>query len=165
MADNIISKKCSKCKQVKPISEFPRQAQGKHGRHNQCKRCKYEWAKTPKAKAYQKMYNREYGQREKVKLVNRLRHAQIRLRDMDKCAARSAVSNAVKYGRMPPAKTLRCICCPQPAAQWHHHLGYAPEHWLDVIPVCHLCHKLLDEPREPFDHPLASCDMSSAGRN
>lgn len=58
--------------------------------------------------------------------------------------ARLAVRLAVLRGELPPVKTLQCSNCPNSARDYHHHRGYAQEHWLDVIPVCRHCHKKLE---------------------
>ncbi len=50
------------------------------------------------------------------------------------------LSNAVKLGKLPPARNLICCQCGAQAEQYHH-WSYAPEHWLDVIPVCVKCHR------------------------
>lgn len=70
-----------------------------------------------------KEYRREY----------RRRHAQ-------KLQARNAVNNAVGDGMIPMARTQLCESCGQFAIAYHHHLGYAPEHWLDIVPLCGPCH-------------------------
>ena len=46
----------------------------------------------------------------------------------DKDGAHTAVSLAVREGRLPPLGT--CLLCDQPAAA-RHHWSYLPEHWLD----------------------------------
>lgn len=56
--------------------------------------------------------------------------------------ARSALSNAICDGKMLPAKDFQCVHCGKPARQHHHHNGYDREHWLDVIPLCILCHTI-----------------------
>jgi hypothetical protein len=33
-----------------------------------------------------------------------------------------------------------CPDCGTPAVIYHHHRGYAPEHWLDVVAMCQSCH-------------------------
>jgi hypothetical protein len=55
--------------------------------------------------------------------------------------ARTTVNRAVRTGKLPRASTQQCVSCGQPAKEYHHHKGYAREHWLDVEPVCHQCHK------------------------
>lgn len=149
MAAEIISKRCSKCKQFKTLSEFTKWHNGKLGCHNQCKICKSAWAKTYKAKLYHKKYqqsqrgrqinqanSKRYGRSKKGRATQNRR----REKDIDKCAARSAVSNAIKLKQLPKASGLNCHYCHNIANQWHHHLGYAPEHWLDVVPICVKCH-------------------------
>jgi hypothetical protein len=58
--------------------------------------------------------------------------------------ARCKVNNAVASGKIPRAKDQACHQCGLPASQYHHHAGYEPDHWLDVIPVCFPCHRLVD---------------------
>jgi hypothetical protein len=67
-------------------------------------------------------------------------------RDRNKLAARSAVNVEVRLGKRPHPNTLQCVDCHHvwkpgdPRHEYDHHLGYAPEHWLDVVPVCRKCH-------------------------
>ena len=51
----------------------------------------------------------------------------------------SLISNAIQNGKIQKPSFYKCICGKQ-AEQYHHHKGYEPEHWLDVIPVCKKCH-------------------------
>jgi hypothetical protein len=53
--------------------------------------------------------------------------------------AKNKVKNEVRRGRMPHVSSHLCACGRQ-AQVYHHHLGYAPEHWLDVTPECKSCH-------------------------
>lgn len=55
--------------------------------------------------------------------------------------ARCLIGNAIQSGKVPRAKTLQCHYCPEQAVQYHHYLGYEPEHWLDIVPVCRKCHQ------------------------
>lgn len=69
-----------------------------------------------------------------------------RRRAPDREAAGRAVKYAVKTGRLPHPNTLKCSDCGHSWAlgerrhEYDHHLGYAPEHQLDVQAVCTLCH-------------------------
>lgn len=63
--------------------------------------------------------------------------------NFQKLKARSSVNVAIKKGELPRPNTLLCNYCPNQAEDYHHHKGYAPEYWLDVIPVCKKCHKKL----------------------
>ncbi len=55
-------------------------------------------------------------------------------------AAKNAVNNAIKEGRLLPVKTQLCADCGKQAQNYHHE-SYAPEHQLDVVPLCRSCHK------------------------
>lgn len=54
--------------------------------------------------------------------------------------AHDAVQAAIAAGRLPAAGTLSCADCGAPARVYHHHKGYAPPAWLDVVAVCDRCH-------------------------
>lgn len=59
-----------------------------------------------------------------------------------KLAAHTAVNTAVwQYGSLPQVSTQACADCGAPATGYHHHLGYEPDHWLDVTPLCTVCHR------------------------
>lgn len=76
----------------------------------------------------------------------------------DKIAARVAVNAAVAAGRLPSAKSRPCTDCGQvwvrglSRHEYDHHLGYAPENWLEVEPVCSKCHKKRDSPKAAQTH-------------
>lgn len=53
--------------------------------------------------------------------------------------AHNAIGLAIRQGKLPKPTTLKCNCGNQ-AKHYHHHKGYEPEHWLDVIPLCIQCH-------------------------
>jgi hypothetical protein len=54
--------------------------------------------------------------------------------------AQTLVGRAVADGRMVRPDTLPCVRCGKQARQYHHHNGYEPEHYLDVVPMCASCH-------------------------
>jgi hypothetical protein len=66
---------------------------------------------------------------------------------LTKVQARSRVAIAVKYGRLPAAKTQTCVDCGGPARQYDHYLGYTVEHALSVQPVCIACHERRSQAR------------------
>jgi hypothetical protein len=68
------------------------------------------------------------------------RTAQWKSDNPEKVAAQQSVMIAVRRGDLPKVKTLSCSKCGR-KAQHYHHWSYAPEHWLDVIPLCVPCHK------------------------
>lgn len=80
--------------------------------------------------------------KDKSREANRVYHRKFRQIHKDKRHAHSAVSRAVKRGKLPAANTQKCHYCPGIAKEYHHHNGYDKEHWLDVLPVCKKCHGL-----------------------
>ena len=60
--------------------------------------------------------------------------------------AHQAVAKAVRLGQLPSHASCLCLDCGQPATAYHHYLGYAPEHWLDVQPLCETCHHTRHHP-------------------
>ncbi len=146
MPDTLVAKRCKKCKEVKSISAF-------YKNRAICKPCiiAYQliYKKTEKPKAYQKRYSQsprgkqahldamdKYSQTEKGRASQRYR----RIKDSHKCAARAAINNAITLGRIRPVNSLFCVCG-QIAKQYHHYLGYAPEHYFDVVAFCVPCHR------------------------
>lgn len=75
-----------------------------------------------------------------------------------KDAARIAVNVEVRFGRLPRPNTLPCTDCGhiwKPGERRHeydHHNGYAPEHYLDVEPVCTTCHARRDSSKMRQTH-------------
>ena len=96
--------------------------------------CRNEYQQTPQFKDSVRKYRQnKKGKRQAKKDHNKF---------PERRRARSAVSNAVIANKLPRANTLFCKCG-NPARHYHHHLGYEPEHYFDVIPVCFICHKSL----------------------
>ena len=58
----------------------------------------------------------------------------------DKHKAKGRIRYAIIKGVILPARYYKCSECKKQAQYYHHHLGYAPEHWFDVVPVCFKCH-------------------------
>ena len=50
------------------------------------------------------------------------------------------VNRAIKKGYLADPKSLPCINCGNQAENYHHHLGYDRNHWLDVQALCKKCH-------------------------
>lgn len=65
---------------------------------------------------------------------------QSRQRHRLKARARTAVRDAIRRGILPKAKTQICIDCSKPAKAYDHPRGYERAHYLDVEPVCFICH-------------------------
>ncbi|MEE9354756.1 MAG: hypothetical protein V3U75_04125 [Methylococcaceae bacterium] len=131
------TKRCSKCKEIKPLSDFYKKAAKKDGRTCACKSCLRLYCQSEKGKATHNRYEQsEKGETNKKRCAKRYR-----LKFPYKNKANKAVQKAIKDGRLPPPKSLNCSCN-EPAQEYHHHKGYEPKHWLDVVPVCVKCHKI-----------------------
>lgn len=79
----------------------------------------------------------------KMREYERVRH--YRAKWPEKAGARSAVRVAVLRGELPRLNDCACARCGAAANHYHHHKGYSQECWLDVIPVCHNCHHVLEQ--------------------
>lgn len=92
-----------------------------------------------KHKEKNKQANRNYYHKNKNK-ISKYRYRWNKENKI-KRQAHSAVWNAIKNGKLIPAKELECANCGNDAHEYHH-WSYKKEHWLDVIPLCCSCHKL-----------------------
>lgn len=88
-----------------------------------------------------KMAKKRFAKSKKGKIAQRAAQKRRYIRFPEYNKATSAVQIAVRNGTLPHLSILQCIYCPAQAEQYHHYLGYAPEHWLDVVPACRICHK------------------------
>jgi hypothetical protein len=85
-------------------------------------------ANTPEARAFKVRYMQAHNKRHP-----------------DQYAARLAVTKAIQRGdliRQP------CRECGDPNSQAHHHKGYQPEHWLDVVFLCRVHHRAAEPARK-----------------
>ena len=149
MSEPIITKRCSKCKQVKPTSDFYRNRSRKDGLCHECRQCKKLYEHSINGKRRRRKYEQstngkathhKYGTSHKGRVVYQ-RWAHIhRARYPHRERARMTVSLAVKRGTLPRTRDCICTLCGKQAQQYHHYMGYAPDHWLDVIPLCRQCH-------------------------
>ena len=155
MSEQIITKTCRTCKQTKPITDFAKRLNSCDGYRNECKNCKYQqerhWlrfqttTRNPdeirKQRNYQKCYQKQYSQTHKGIVVRQKALDRYTINHPERRDAKAAVRQAVKIGELAPVGSLQCSCG-EPANQYHHHKGYAREHWLDIIPLCKKCHTL-----------------------
>ncbi len=164
-------KTCSACKIELPFSNFHKNRAQQDGYANQCKECskasvkKYydselgqktknsyrkskigkeslrrgriKYEKSDKGKATKKRFR----QTEKGKALSIRATRRFAVRHPQKLRVYWAVASKIKSGKMPPASTLICNSCGGAATQYHHHNGYAREHYYDVTPLCTQCHK------------------------
>ena len=149
MSKPIISKRCSKCKQTKSFSEFYKDRTIKDGHRSHCKICCSQYQKSEEGKTVQKRYEQSekgktnkkaYQQNKTGKFIISNIQLRYRINHPKRIKARMALNVAVRSGHLPKPKSLQCSCGNQ-AQQYHHYLGYAPEHQLDVVPMCRLCDK------------------------
>lgn len=155
-------KRCSKCKQDKPLTEFYKNSLRKDGYNLWCKLCLKpainRHKKSSKYKALQAEYSklpevreRSNSNRKQRRILNpekyRAKDAEERKRlDPAKVKAHDRVKRAIDSGRIPKAREHICSeCGERQARHYHHHKGYAPEYWLDVVPVCTFCHPKVEK--------------------
>jgi len=144
MAEQIITKRCCKCKEIKPLSEFSKDQSSKDCYQPHCKICRKQYRQSEKGKASHKRYNQsKKGKACQKRYANSKKGKATVLaytvRYPERIKARQVVNAAIKEDRLPRPDSLQCSCSKQ-AAHYHHHKGYEPKHWLDVIPVCFDCH-------------------------
>jgi len=152
-------KTCIRCQEPKPDDDF-----GTHGRDKKtgeyrrdlfCKAClnaqkRAKFANDPAAKE-RKRWNAQRErekhrdailekQRARARLhPEKIREAVARSRERhpDRVAARQATAAAIDRGELVRQP---CGICGAEPTQAHHHRGYAPEHWFDVIWLCRAHH-------------------------
>ncbi len=158
-------KRCTKCGEEKPATTeyFHKRNSAPIGLKSRCKACcKLDY--DPERRSQK---GREYYQthREEVKLKSRKHYysnhegrrkqrqiyyqnnkekfhrnpAEYRQLHLAQVRANTAVANAVARGKIPAVDTLVCADCGNQARHYHH-WSYAPEHRLDVTPLCTSCH-------------------------
>ena len=141
MLDVILSKQCTKCKQILPISNFRPHTDCRDGYRYRCREC-------------ERLYHRRRRQltevRQRENEYSRL-YRQQRGRGYNKAAylseysrtgsARQAIKRALYHNQLLQITHCFCVLCFHEAHVYHHYLGYAPEHVLDVLPLCGTCHK------------------------
>ena len=140
MAEQIITKRCSKCKDDKSTSEFHKDKSRADGLCYLCKICNNKRLAQHQKTKIGKIARKRHRQSEKGKATHKRAYQKYAANHPERRKAKDAVNNAIKSGKLPQPNTLNCNYCPKQAEQYHHP-SYEPEHWLDVIPVCCLCHR------------------------
>jgi len=130
-------------------SEKCKAAEKRRRQTNKRKVSKRHYEQSEKGKAALKRYRqsekgkaalKRYEQTDKGRKNRSNQTKQFYIRHPDQSKARTAVNYAIRDGKLPRPDSLQCHYCPARAEQYHHHKGYAQEHWLDVIPACIKCH-------------------------
>ena len=130
-------KTCSKCHQEKELSEFHKAKTCRDNHRPDCKVCRAIYNKKYSQTERGKIARIRYRQTEKGKAYNKRYY----LRYPERCKAKSAVQYAIKIGKLSRPNILQCSYGKHQAQQYHHHKGYAPKYWLNVIPACRKCHR------------------------
>lgn len=152
----MLEKTCTTCGETKTVKEFRKDATRSDGYHSQCKECKSEVErvrrKIPKVKERQREHSKRHTQkyphektykhREKYRETERACQKRWEATYPTARTAHKAVFAAIRQGQLPAVKECQCTKCGKQAAEYHHHRGYEPEHYLDVIPLCKSCHRL-----------------------
>lgn len=153
MSETIVTKTCRVCKQTKSITEFHKNRTTKDGYQSECIVCRKVPQQTEKDKKLDRKRCAKYSSTKRGQSIRKT----YRQSDIGKANARrsanerrrrfpgqrkaiKAVENAIRIGNLPRPDTLQCYYCTNQAKEYHHWHGYAPEHQLDVIPVCLSCH-------------------------
>jgi hypothetical protein len=147
-------KECAICGETKRLTEFHRNGTRKDGMWAYLRRCKpcYKQTLRPptddmirRRQARHRRYARQYraANPDKVRAED-LRHRQ---KFPGRYYARQEVHKAVLRGELMKASDRPCHDCGLLALMYDHYRGYAPEHALDVQPVCGFCHGRRDRDR------------------
>ena len=143
MNTTIVTKHCPKCKTPKSISEFSKNKRRQDGLQFWCKSCQtkvaYTYRQTPNGHQRSQLTNRRSENSAKTKATRRA-YQQQHLTYPDR-KARLAVTHAIEYGRLQPARTYMCYYCDSQATSYHHIRGYDKAHHVDVIAMCRICHE------------------------
>lgn len=140
-------KTCTKCHQEKPLTEFypDRSNHGsKCGHRPQCKTCQKKQHKIYQQSAKGIVVAKRYSKTE----ISKARQKRYYLRYPERRQAKNAVYWAIRKNKLPHPKTLQCSYGNHKAEQYHHYKGYEPKHWLDVEPVCKVCHRKIHRRRK-----------------
>lgn len=137
-------KQCSRCRDYLPLASFAKCGTSPDGLQGYCRECqkitRRDWYRNKGGK--QKL--RAYHESDHGRTLHSEQARRSRRRSPEKIQARNAVGHAVAAGRLPPASEQTCLICRGRSEQYHHWIDYEPQHHLDVIPLCELCHKSVD---------------------
>lgn len=132
-----LTKSCFKCGNVKPLDDFYVHPEMPDGYLNKCKPCARADARANyQAKRSQyKAYDYKRTRTPERRAAKHRYEAKHRMLNPDKYAARCAVSNAIRDGRLVKRP---CAGCGSNEVQAHHHDYSKP---LDVEWLCFVCHR------------------------
>lgn len=152
-----LMKVCSKCGKEKPCSDFVKNRSRSDGLAHYCKDCAYlarklwqekhpESYRASKRKTYWQNPERERERSKQYRennpeVVGHQNHEYVK-NNPQRMHAVNAVNRLVAAGGMPPVASLACVECGGQANDYHHH-SYEQKYWLDVVPLCRSCHRLV----------------------
>lgn len=129
-------KTCTCCGETKSLTEYHKHGSGLRPA---CKAC----TNAQNRSIYQKNKPSHLASKRRYRAENyEARLATVRAYDQRnemKRRAHRAVKHAIRSGKMSPVQNCLCVRCGAPAEIYHHH-SYMPLFWLDVEPVCRVCH-------------------------
>lgn len=132
-------KQCSRCMQSKGENYFYKNKAMPDGIDRYCKDCRIAVNKLYKKSEKGERATRRFWKSEKGRIASR--RAAVKIQGTNIKKAHNAVATAVKSGKLPNVRTQKCAFCGKQAKNYHHHKGYDPAHWLDVLPCCVPCHR------------------------
>ena len=100
-----------------------------------------KYKKTEKGKAATHRAKQKYQKTIKYIFARKIANNNYRARHPIQIKAQRTVNNAIADGKLRRPDSLICHYCPEQAKQYHHHKGYEPKHWLDIVPTCTRCHR------------------------
>lgn len=133
------TKFCLDCGTEKPLSEYYVNKNNKDGHVSYCPPCSNARSREYYLKHRDKRLQKHeaYGQTEKGKAVKAKAVRKYMTTNPDKDIARQKLRYAVSRGTISKQPCERCQNIKVDA---HHHNGYEPEHWLDVMWLCRTHH-------------------------
>lgn len=138
---------CPVCQTTKPVTDFYRCKSFRDGLDRRCSLCskasRDQYRQTSAGKEAHRLESKRFRKTPKGVAIHRAGSARYYAKNKTSPLLRSrqAIRRAINSGKIPSARTLKCTHCDKQADGYHHHLGYERKHWLDVIPLCDLCHK------------------------
>lgn len=131
-------KVCKTCGEAKPLSEYHK-GNDSDGLRHACKPC----TNAQNRSIYEKNHDSHLEAKRRYRRDNPdARRATLQKHQEERKEQHSAyyaVKNAIKRGDLLAASDCVCAHCGA-QAEVLHHWSYKREHWLDVKPLCRICH-------------------------
>jgi len=103
------------------------------------KRGRKRYRSTEKYREANRRYMKKRYQLEYIKIRMKAHRARYKKMFPERVKAGVAVREAIRRKLIQKPTSFQCPCGDK-AKMYHHHLGYAREHWLDVVAICYSCH-------------------------